>query len=127
MSQGPEDRAAEELTFEQALAAVEKIVHELEEGQTGLAESLGKYEEGVKLLRRCYGLLEGAERRIELVSGVDAQGNPVTKPYKDQATIEADPQEQRRSRRRSWEGCTDGGAENRGTGRDVVDDGGGVM
>lgn len=127
MSQEPERSAAEELTFEQALAAVEQIVHDLEEGQTGLAESLGKYEEGVQLLRRCHSLLDGAERRIELLSGVDAQGNPVTKPYNDQATIEADQQGQRRSRSRSWEGCTDGGGEERGSGRGQVDDAGGVM
>jgi len=128
MSQKPKDNAgAEELTFEQALGAVEKIVHALEEGQTGLAESLAKYEEGVQLLRRCYSLLEGAERRIELVKGVDAQGNPVTKPFNDQAAIEADQQGQHRSQRRSWEGCADEGGENRRIGRSPVDDTGGVM
>jgi exodeoxyribonuclease VII small subunit len=119
--------AAEELSFEQALAALEDIVHALEEGQAGLDESLGKYEEGVKLLRRCQKLLEGAERRIELVSGLDAQGNPITQPYNDQATLEADQQGQHRSQRRSWEGCTDGGRENRRGGRSEVDDGGGVV
>lgn len=104
MAKKQEKAAAEELNFEQALSAVEKIVRELEEGQTGLAESLGKFEEGVQLLRRCQNLLEGAERRIELVTGVDAQGNPVTKPFNDQATIDAEQPGQTRSQRRSWEG-----------------------
>jgi exodeoxyribonuclease VII small subunit len=127
MAKKQEKPTAEELTFEQALSAVEQIVHELEEGQAGLAESLGKFEEGVQLLRRCQHLLEGAERRIELVTGVDAQGNPVTKPFNDQATIDAEQPGQTRSQRRSWEGTPDRGAENRRSGRSEVDDAGGVM
>ena len=43
---------------------------------SGLNESLERYEEGVKLLRQSYELLQRAERRIELLSGVDAEGNP---------------------------------------------------
>ncbi len=78
---------AEPVSFEQALATLEQIVHDLEEGRLGLAESLARYEEGVKLLRQCHGLLEQAERRIELVTGADAAGNPVTAPFDDQATF----------------------------------------
>ena len=72
--------------FEQGLARLEQIVHELEEGDVGLAESLARYEEGVRLLRRCHDLLERAERRIELLSGVDEQGNPTTEPFDAAAT-----------------------------------------
>jgi exodeoxyribonuclease VII small subunit len=118
--------AADELTFEQALAAVEKTVHELEEGKVGLSESLQKYEEGVKLLRRCYGLLEGAERKIEALSGLDPQGNPITTPYQDQATLEAHQPPEQRSKRPAREGgATTGGgpADSRGG---SVDDSGGV-
>jgi exodeoxyribonuclease VII small subunit len=78
---------AEPVSFEQALATLEQIVHDLEEGRLGLAESLARYEEGVKLLRQCHGLLEKAERRIELVTGADAAGNPLTEPFDDQATF----------------------------------------
>jgi exodeoxyribonuclease VII small subunit len=76
-------------TFEAALALLEEIVHDLEDGRIGLAESLSRYEEGVKLLKRCYALLEQAERRIELVTGIDAAGNPVTQPFDDSATLDA--------------------------------------
>jgi exodeoxyribonuclease VII small subunit len=72
--------------FEQSLARLEEIVHQLEEGDVGLEESLAKYEEGVKLLRQAYDLLQKAERKIELLSGVDADGNPTTEPFDDQAT-----------------------------------------
>ena len=58
--------ATEPPSFEQALASLEQIVHDLEEGRLGLAESLARYEEGVKLLKQCHGLLEprGAADRI---------------------------------------------------------------
>ncbi len=70
-------------SFEEALDQLEGIVHELEEGQIGLNEGLKQYEKGIKLLRQCYDLLKRAERRIELLSGVDADGNPVTSPMED--------------------------------------------
>ena len=40
--------------FQDALRRLEEIVHSLEEGNVGLSESLERYEEGVKLLRRSY-------------------------------------------------------------------------
>ena len=76
-----------EPTFETALDQLEGIVHELEEGRLGLQEALDRYELGVKSLRRCYDLLQKAERRIELLSGIDAQGNPVTQPFDDRASL----------------------------------------
>ena len=90
-----------EPSFEQALNGLESIVHELEEGQLGLAEALARYEEGVKLLKQCYGLLECAERRIELLTGVDAEGKPITRPFDDSATFDPDEKTAVRSRRRS--------------------------
>ncbi len=74
--------------FEQSLKRLEEIVHLLEEGDVGLNEALERYEEGVKLLRQAYDLLQRAERRIELLSGVDAEGNPITQPFDDTATAD---------------------------------------
>jgi exodeoxyribonuclease VII small subunit len=87
--------------FESALARMEAIVYELEEGRIGLAEALARYEEGVGLLRQCFGLLETAERRIELLTGVDTAGNPVVEPYDDTASSERAQQGTPRSRSRS--------------------------
>lgn len=75
-------------SFEQSLAELEQIVRQLEEGQLGLAESLASYELGVKRLKECYELLERAERRIELLERVDADGEPVTRPFDAEATID---------------------------------------
>jgi len=86
--------------FEEALARLETIVGELEEGQIGLEEALRRYEQGVKLLRKCYNLLERAERRIEMLSGIDAEGNPITTPVED-PEWSLEEKAQQRSRRRS--------------------------
>ena len=79
----PKKKPPDAPDFEQALEMLEHIVAELEEGKTGLAESLKQYEEGVKLLRYCHDVLQTAQRKIELVTGVDAQGNPVSIPLDD--------------------------------------------
>lgn len=71
--------------FEDALAELETIVHQLEEGQLGLAEALARYEQGVKHLKHCYALLQDAERKIELLTGVKDDGTPITEPFADEA------------------------------------------
>jgi exodeoxyribonuclease VII small subunit len=88
----------EQPSFEQSLKRLEEVVHLLEEGKIGLNEALACYEEGVKLLRQSYDLLERAERRIELLTGVDAEGNPIAEPFDSTATLQRDEQPQQRSR-----------------------------
>jgi exodeoxyribonuclease VII small subunit len=90
MSPSSEDPPAPP-NFEQSLGRLDEIVHKLEEGQLGLDESLAQYEEGVKALRQCYELLDRAQRRIELLSGVDAEGNPVTRDFDAEATLSPEP------------------------------------
>ena len=87
-------------SFEEALGRLEAIVEELETGEIGLDEALGRYEQGVQLLRTCHDLLGRAERRIELLSGVDAEGNPICTPLDDDAES-LEEKSLSRSRRRS--------------------------
>ena len=88
MTQQPSESAPPaNLCFEEALARLETIVHELEEGQIGLAEALGRYEHGIGLLKQCYGLLENAQRRIEVLTGIDASGNLTTEPFADSPSL----------------------------------------
>lgn len=68
-------------SFEESLEELEKIVAELESGKLGLSDALARYEQGVKHLKGCQQLLERAERKIELLSGVDADGNPITQSF----------------------------------------------
>jgi exodeoxyribonuclease VII small subunit len=74
-------------SFEQSLEELEKIVAELETGKLGLSEALARYEQGVKHLKDCQKLLDEAERKIELLSGFDADGNPIAQPF-DEAELE---------------------------------------
>jgi exodeoxyribonuclease VII small subunit len=77
----PEEDAPK--SFEESLHALEAIVCDLEDGQIGLTESLAKYEQGVKLLKECYALLQNAERRIELLTRLDSSGAAITEPFDD--------------------------------------------
>lgn len=79
----------EPLTFEQSLAELEKVVRDLEDGQTGLEIALERYEQGVGLLKRCYGQLRTAEQRILELTGKDEQGGAITRPFDHAASIDA--------------------------------------
>jgi exodeoxyribonuclease VII small subunit len=63
-------------SFEEALAQLEEVVRALEDGQIGLEESLSRYERGVGLIKRCQAQLRHAEQRIQLLTGVDENGQP---------------------------------------------------
>jgi exodeoxyribonuclease VII small subunit len=93
------DSLTDELTFEQALEALERIVRELEDGQTGLEESLQRYETGIRLLKRCYGQLCQAEQRILQLSGVDEQGKPVVQLFEHAATAASEKTDIKRRRK----------------------------
>ena len=54
--------------FEAAIAELESIVKQLEQGDLPLETSLQLYERGVQLSRFCHARLEEADRRIELLS-----------------------------------------------------------
>lgn len=92
---------SEKVDFEAALAELEEIVHTLEDGEIGLSDSLARYEKGVKLLRQCYGMLDGAQRRIELLTAVDSEGRPVLAPVDDTELTLAEKAERRSGRRTS--------------------------
>lgn len=92
-----------ELTFEQALEGLEEIVAQLENGQLGLSESLDCYQQGVGLLKHCHEALASAERKIELLTGVDSEGNSETEPFEDEQTTLEQKQNSRSSRRSAGE------------------------
>ena len=87
------------------MGELEAIVAELEGGELGLDEALQQYEQGVQRLRLCHDQLERAERKIELLSGVDAQGNPITQPMEDDSH---EPRGKRRSRKSASSGGSTG-------------------
>ncbi|MGL4685479.1 MAG: exodeoxyribonuclease VII small subunit [Commensalibacter sp.] len=55
------------LSFEEALAELEKIVHNLESGQQKLEDAINAYERGAKLRRYCEQKLSEAEARVQMI------------------------------------------------------------
>jgi exodeoxyribonuclease VII small subunit len=68
-------------SFEQALKRLSEIVNKLEEGDLSLEESLRLFEEGVKLSRVSQEKLDNAQRKVEELLGVDAEGKPKTAAF----------------------------------------------
>ena len=62
--------------FESALAELESIVKELEQGNLALEQSLRLFERGVELSRYCHTRLDAAERRIEVLTEQGQPGPP---------------------------------------------------
>ncbi len=76
------DAAAEpaiELSFEDALAELERIVKTLEQGAAPLDQSIELYQRGDALKRHCEARLKAAQARIEQIAfGADGKPAGVT-------------------------------------------------
>ncbi len=59
--------------FEQALAELQQVVERLETGELSLEESLGCFEQGVRLTRDCQAALAQAEQKVRLLLERDGQ------------------------------------------------------
>jgi exodeoxyribonuclease VII small subunit len=55
-------------SFEEEMAALEEAVESLERGNLTLEKAIERFEDGFRALRRCYSILEGAQKRIETLS-----------------------------------------------------------
>ena len=67
--------AIEEMSFEQAMAELERVVGALERGEVPLEESITLYERGNKLRARCETKLKEAEEKVHAIT-LDAQCQP---------------------------------------------------
>jgi len=57
------------LTFEQALAELEKIVARMESGELSLEQSLAAHKRGLELARFCQQRLESAQQQVKVLEG----------------------------------------------------------
>ena len=64
-----------DMNFEQALRALEEIVHTLESGEAPLDEAIALYERGNTLRALCQQRLDAAKTRIEAIT-LGADGVP---------------------------------------------------
>jgi exodeoxyribonuclease VII small subunit len=68
------DKPIEKMSFEEALAALEQVVGQLEGGQVPLEQSIALYERGDALKKHCDAKLGEAELKVEkIVAGGDGE------------------------------------------------------
>ena len=81
MNQSGPQRAEESTSFETNIERLGAIVASLERGDLSLEDSLRLFEEGILLSRASQQRLDTAERRIETLLSVNAQGDIRTAPF----------------------------------------------
>jgi exodeoxyribonuclease VII small subunit len=62
-------KPAQELTFEKALAELEKLVAQMEGGSLSLEQALAAHKRGLELARTCQERLEAAQRQVKVLEG----------------------------------------------------------
>ena len=73
----------EQMSFEEAIKELEKVVGQLERGDVALDESIALYERGAALKARCEAKLKEAEEKVAKITFGDS-GQPVgTAPLDD--------------------------------------------
>lgn len=55
------------MSFEDIMKSLESIANELESGKLNLDESVEKFEEGLKLSKKCNEILNKAEKKISML------------------------------------------------------------
>ncbi len=78
-----------DVTFEAAAKRLTEIVEKLEAGELPLEESLRLFEEGVMLSRVAQERLDAAQKKVEELLSVDAQGHARTAPFATTADDES--------------------------------------
>lgn len=69
-----------EMSFEEAMSALEAVLGQLERGDVALDESIALYERGAALKNRCEEKLKEAEEKVAAIT-LDGDGAPTgTKP-----------------------------------------------
>ena len=62
-------KSAAELTFEKALAELERIVGRMESGELSLEQALASHKRGLELAKFCQGRLEAAQQQVQVLEG----------------------------------------------------------
>ena len=62
------DTPISEMTFEQAMSELERIVTQLERGDVSLEDSISLYEKGAELKKRCETKLKEAEQKVAAIT-----------------------------------------------------------
>lgn len=72
------DKPVAEMSFEDAMAALEAVVTALEKGEVPLEQSIALYDRGAALKAHCAGKLAEAEMKVELIRAQEGRAVGVT-------------------------------------------------
>lgn len=75
---------AEKKTFEEQISELDKIVKQLEGGETSLEEALSLFEQGIKLTKSCQKILDTAEKRVKVLMS-DGGGNMTEEDFQNES------------------------------------------
>lgn len=67
-----------EMSFEEAMLALEQVVSQLEKGEVPLEQSIALYERGAALKKHCSDKLKLAEEKVELIRSAEGRAVGVT-------------------------------------------------
>lgn len=68
------------INLEKSIDDLEKLVEELESGDLPLEKAMKKFEDGIKLTRRCQAALQEAEQKVEVLVK-SAGGEEALEPF----------------------------------------------
>ena len=74
------DKPIPEMSFEEAMAALEQVVGQLERGDVALEDSIKLYERGAALKAHCADKLKAAEEKVAQITTGEGGAATGTKP-----------------------------------------------
>ena len=72
------EKTIAELSFEEAMSALEGVVTQLERGDVALEQSIALYERGAALKAHCAAKLQDAEEKVELIRAQEGRAVAAT-------------------------------------------------
>ena len=69
------EKPVDEMSFEEAMGELERVVGQLERGDVALEDSISLYERGAALKTRCEQKLKEAEEKVAAIT-LDESGKP---------------------------------------------------
>jgi len=72
------DKPVTEMSFEEAMAALEAVVSALEKGEVPLEQSIALYDRGAALKAHCAAKLADAEMKVDLIRAAEGRAVGVT-------------------------------------------------
>jgi len=67
------EKPVAEMSFEEAMQALEAVVSQLEKGDVALEASIALYERGADLKKHCADKLKNAEEKVELIRAAEGR------------------------------------------------------